>query len=441
MRPLSVSKRAAILVSGCALVVCPCVAEAQPLDEAPQRSATGETSANAQANPSANAPDVPAPSPPARAGSRAEITLNGWVEAFWQYNFNEPYNGFTAYRGFDTRHNTFTIQNIVLDTQWRYERVSGRIALQVGHQPDTYYAAEPTLSPGLGLPATGPNVWKFLREAYVSYLAPFAGGTRFEAGLFLSPVGPEGLTVKDEYNWSRSNLAFGAPFYHAGARATFRLSSVMNATVGVFNGWNNVVDNNLDKSVCAQWTYTRPDRLTASVLYFGGVERSAGATGGRGWRHLFDAYAIWQAAPWLSLTGQTLAGFETITDDTRRTDTYQGVQWWAAASVAARVRTVSWLYLAARANFFLESFEAVSNSSGILPDAIFFPTNRLLGLTATADFRPHEHISLRLEYRHDNAAQAIFFDRDNTARPGVPAAQRGLTPTQNTLTVGVTAWF
>jgi hypothetical protein len=44
--------------------------------------------------------------------------LGGYVEALYQWNFNSPSNGITNYRGFDNRHNTFTVSNIALDVQW-----------------------------------------------------------------------------------------------------------------------------------------------------------------------------------------------------------------------------------------------------------------------------------------------------------------------------------
>ena len=71
------------------------------------------------------------------------FTLSGAAEAHYQWNFNEPSNGITAWRGFDNRHNTFTVSNVMLDVQWDYEGVVGRVALQIGSTPSSYYLAEP----------------------------------------------------------------------------------------------------------------------------------------------------------------------------------------------------------------------------------------------------------------------------------------------------------
>ena len=37
----------------------------------------------------------------------ATLVLSGYVESFYQWNFNEPSNFITNFRGFDSRHNIF----------------------------------------------------------------------------------------------------------------------------------------------------------------------------------------------------------------------------------------------------------------------------------------------------------------------------------------------
>jgi len=48
-------------------------------------------------------------------------------------NFNNPSNGITNFRGFDNRHNTFSLSNVALDATWDHENLVGRLTLQVGH--------------------------------------------------------------------------------------------------------------------------------------------------------------------------------------------------------------------------------------------------------------------------------------------------------------------
>jgi len=60
--------------------------------------------------------------------------------------------------------------------------------------------------------------------------------------------------------------------------------------------------------------------------------------------------------------------------------------------------------------------------------------------TATVDVRPHDNLSVRLEYRHDQADGDIYFrgdvPRDAVTKADVPNAHQ-----QDTLTLGATAWY
>lgn len=358
------------------------------------------------------------------AAADAPFTLGGYVEADWQWNFNRPSNGITSLRGFDNRHDTFTLANVALDAQWDAANVVGRLTLQVGHTPSTYYLAEPSVPGAAAVNASGPELWKYVQQAWLGYRFERLAGLTVTAGVFLSPIGPESIAVRDDWNWSRSNLFFGLPYYHAGVRASLPLGAAWAVTVAVINGWNSVVDGNAEKSVLAQATWTKAP-FALSLLYFGGVERPAGAPEGRAWRHLFDAHLTWDATARLSLLAHVDAGFE---------PNAFGVSGWEAAALSARYAVVrERLFVALRADGFVEQVPP-----GATP--IFWPVRWVSSATATLDYRPHERVSFRLEVRHDQAAGRAYFQGavagDGVAAPYLPNAAA-----QDTLTLGATAWF
>jgi hypothetical protein len=364
---------------------------------------------------------------PSEAAPGSPFVLGGYVEAYYQWNFNDPSNGITNYRGFDNRHNSFTISNVALDAQYDDDALIGRLTLQIGSTPSTYYLAEPSLPGASGANATGPELWKYLQQAYAGYRFDVGGGLAVVAGLFLSPIGPESMAVRDNWNWSRSNLFFGLPFYHTGARATYALSEQWAVTLAGYNGWNSVVDNNEEKSVSAQVTYTHPE-LAFSALYFGGVERPEGSPEGRAWRSLLDAHVTWHATPWLSLLAHGDVGLE---------NNDFGDSSWAAGALYARLRVAEQLYLAVRGDMFFE--ETAEDATGTA-SAIFWPADWVASGTATVDYRPHERASFRLEYRHDQADDDMYFGGnvvgDGTTTPYLPNRD-----SQDTVTLGVTTWF
>ncbi|MBK8258069.1 MAG: porin [Polyangiaceae bacterium] len=356
------------------------------------------------------------------------IVLGGYAEAYYQYNTNQPQNGITNYRGFDNRSQTFTISNVALDALWDWKDLVGRLTLQIGSTPDTYYAAEPTRAGSAGANASGPQMWKYIQQAYAGYRIPLGRGLLVQAGIFLSPIGPESMAVKDNYNFSRSNLFFGLPFYHTGVRISYPLSDRWSATVAAYNGWNSVVDNNDAPSVSAQLVYTIPQKIAFSLLYFGGVERSTDAPEGTPWRHLADAHLTWYPTDRLSFIAHANAGFERNNF---------GTSAWGAGALAGRVNILPWLYGAARADIFGE--EVASNPSGQAA-SIFWPVSWVSSATATIGIEPHERVSFRLEYRHDHAADNMFFG-GNITGDGTNLPFQPNRDFQNTVTVGAVSWF
>lgn len=352
------------------------------------------------------------------------FTLGGYVEADWQWNFNRPSNGITSLRGFDNRHDSFTLANVALDAQGDAANVVGRLTLQVGHTPSTYYLAEPSVPGAVATNASGPELWKYVQQAWLGYRFERLAGLTLTAGVFLSPIGPESIAVRDDWNWSRSNLFFGLPYYHAGVRASLPLGAAWAITLGVTNGWNSVVDGNAEKSVLAQATWTKAP-FALSMLYFGGVERPTGAPEGRAWRNLFDAYLTWDATARLSLLVHADAGFE---------PNAFGVSGWEAAALSARYAVLPGrLFVAVRADGFVEQVPPGAT-------ALFWPVRWVSSATATLDYRPHERVSFRLEVRHDQAAGPAYFQGtvagDGVTTPFLPNAAA-----QDTLTLGATAWF
>jgi hypothetical protein len=372
---------------------------------------------------------APAPSEPAAPAQppEAPFTFGGYAEVNYQWNLNQPSNGLTNLRGFDNRHNTFTLSNVALDVGWDYADLIGKVTLQVGHTPSTYYLAE-TSEPGSGgANGSDAELWKYVQQAYAGYRFDVGRGLTVSAGLFLSPIGPESIVVHDNWNLSRSNLFFGLPFYHTGVRASYELSDTWSATLAGYNGWNTVVDNNDEKSISAQLTYTRPD-LAVSILYFGGVERPDGALEGRGWRNLFDAHVTWHATTWFSVLAQANSGFE---------ETDYGTSYWGAGALYARFQPLEPLFVALRGDAFAE--HVPENAAG-RASSIFWPAPWVSSATATIDFRPHERASFQLELRHDRAGGDSYFGAD-VPGDGLTTPFEPNRRTQSTLTVGATTWF
>lgn len=300
---------------------------------------------------------------------------------------------------------------------------------QIGYTPNAYYSKEAHFPGSDGTGDSGPETWKYLQQANIGWKAPVGRGLLLEAGLFLSSMGYETIAVKDNWNWSRSNGVTGLPNYQTGLKATYELSQTWAVVGGVFNGWNNVVDNNDGKTVELQVEYTRKDDLTAGFTYVGGPERSQDAKEGRPWRHLFDAWAQWDATKVFAFALEANGGFE---------KTVFGRHWWAMSGLYARAQPVEWLYLAIRGDRLWEE-RAISPSGE--SDPIFTPASNVTSFTATLDVRPVKTLSTRVEFRRDVASSEIFY-RGAVQGDGSDASPfQANARNQNTVLLGATGWF
>jgi hypothetical protein len=293
--------------------------------------------------------------------------------------------------------------------------------LQIGHTPSTYYLAEPT-APGTGsVDASSSELWKYVQTATVTVHGPSA--IDVAAGLFTSPIGIEVIPVKDNWNWSRSNLFFGLPFYHTGVQVYRALGGGWTGKLHVYNGWNTVVDNNGSPSAGVSAAYAS-DRTIAQVLYLGGIERADGAAEGNAWRHLFDAFVQHAITGEIAVAAHGDVGIEA--NDI-------GTSAWAAMAGYLRYTVSPTVYLAARGDYFYEQVPAGAS-------AIFWPVKWMASGTATLAYQPFDKISIRIEYRHDHAAGDAFFGGDVATDPMamtfIPNRDR-----QDTATLGATAWF
>jgi hypothetical protein len=230
--------------------------------------------------------------------AHAEVTVGGYVETYYQLNVRTPSNRITNFRGFDNRDRTFTIENAALDVRAERGPLTARVILQIGV-----------------------------------------------------------LAIKDNWNWSRSDLFFGLPFYHTGARVSVPLGGGWVGTLHAYAGWNSVVDNNRYPSVAAAAADTGA-KVSGQLLYFGGVERPTGAPEGTPWRNLLDAYATLTVTGALSVIGHLDGGFER---------NKLGTSGWIAGALYAKYAVTSTLYAAVRGDYFRER---VARDDGTSPAAV-----------------------------------------------------------------------
>ncbi len=376
------------------------------------------------------------------AQARFEVTPSGALELVYGVHLNDPSNGIVPYRLNDPRDRTLVLSQAVLALDASYGPLSLHVAGQVGTVGDTYYLGEP-FSPGGGtVTDTGPTNWRHLQEAYAELAT---GRVKWSAGVFLSPIGPENMVTNGGSNSSLGSEApavanatlsrglafYGLPFYHTGVRAIVDIGRGFSLRFWAINGWNSIgVDTNRVPTAVVNFQYGSP-RLTWSILAMVGPERPSGAPEGPIVRALFDSWLQWHPAPTLGFVAQLNGGVE---------PTRFGNSGWLVASLATRWHPLSWMYLAARGEYFHEWMGA--SEMGRANPIFWAGADAVASVTGTIGFRPHDHVLVRLEYRQDwSRGMPLFYRSEvmgdgSTMNPFRPNAYD-----QQTLTISTNVWF
>lgn len=391
-------------------------AETSPAPTQPAQTQPAQTQP-AETQPAPTAPPTPSPDAP-------ELTLHAWAEAYYAFNFNTPGNGINAYRIYDIQHDHIGFNNLAFDLNWKVSAVHGHTVFQFGAlAAEAYY-------PATTLPrAQQELLWRLMQEVTFGW-SPRLLGRRplsVDIGLFVAPFGVEYVEIYKNWNWSPSNLFYIAPFQMTGARLSWTFNDSLTVRAGVYSGWDRVIDDNNDARTLlmqAEWAVT--PKLFLNFEYMVGVERDRGAREGQWVRHTFDHWGELEATSRLQFRWHLFAGVE---------PNRLGTSGWVGFAAYARVKFFEWLFAATRLEVLHEAVPTGSQSLFDLRDV-----STLGEGTFTVEAVPDRHFSVRLEYRHDLANGSLFYRNnlriDRMTGEAIPNAG-----SQDTLTLGATAWF
>ena len=244
--------------------------------------------------------DPAAPAPAATQGGAAStqqdpspwrsVKFGATLEGYYQYNWNRPPDRSMVLRAYDTRSNTFGIQQaaILVDAAPDVEegrRYGLRVDLQFGQATETVQ----------GSPANEPrpNVYRNVWQAYGTYLFPVGKhGLQADFGKFASMLGYETNYAKDNQAFSRAYLFNFLPFYHSGLRLTLPVNEKVSLLYMLTNGIQQTEEFNDFKSNHVAAIVKPTAAVTWTVNYYFGQEQPDGGEPGGpdGFFRVFDTY-------------------------------------------------------------------------------------------------------------------------------------------------------
>lgn len=342
-------------------------------------------------------------SAPSASGAVAQIlgktTLSGFVDGYYGYNFNHPQGQVTPFRAFDGPTNQFSLNMIelILDrpAEASNSRLGYRLSFGYGNAMNVVNSTDPG---GLGFA-------QYLKEGYVTYLAPVGKGLQVDFGKFVTPHGAEVIETRDNWNYSRGLLfTWAIPFYHFGMRAKYAFNDKVAVTGYLVNGWNSVVDNNTGKTVGVALAWNPTKKIGIIQNYMAGPEQ-AGVNSN--WRQLSDTVVTLAATDRLSLIFNYDYGHDRVAG------LNTPVNW---SGVAGYIR-----YALGDRNALITRYEYYNDTDGFTTGT----AQHLQEVTGTFEHVIAKHLLTRLEYRHDFSNRPTYL-KGNAPMTGQDTVAAGM---------------
>jgi hypothetical protein len=331
---------------------------------------------------------------------KGKISVEGYIDAYYAFDFNQPADGNRTYFVSMSRHNEISINLAYIDVKYSSSRLRARFVPGFGSYINANYAAEPGSLKNIVEASAGIKLWP-KRNIWV------------DVGVFGSPYTNESAISKDHLAYTRSFAPEYVPYYLSGVKLTAPLSSKVNAYLYFLNGWQQIQDVNKGKSIGTQIEYRPNNFWLLNWDTYVGSETSA-VRPEFGMRYFSDVYFIYTKGRW-SATGCVYAGLQ------ERNALSDGV-WWQA-NLIGRFNLTEKLSLTGRVEYFDDpdqiQITSVTGANG------FSTASSSLG----ANIKLADNILVRFEGR-------TFFAAENQyQREGVDVKN------SNLLVSNVTIWF
>jgi Putative beta-barrel porin-2, OmpL-like. bbp2 len=331
---------------------------------------------------------------------QGKVTIEGYIDAYYTYDFNKPASGGRPYFVSMARHNEMTINLAFVDVKYSSTRLRARFVPGFGTYINANYLNEP-------------GALKNIVEANAGIKLFKGRSIWFDFGVFGSPYTNESAISKDHLAYTRSFAPEYVPYYLSGAKVSVPLSKKLNAYFYFINGWQQMQDANSGKSIGTQLEY-RPTNnwLLNWNTYIGSETTSVNPEFGT--RYFTDFFFIHSKGKW-SATGCVYIGLQ-------KRAALENATWWQA-NLIARYDMTPRLSVTARAEYFDDSNEVLTT-----------PITGVIGLSSYSgslglNSKPAENMLFRMEYRTFYSTNKVY--------------ERGNSPVKNSdlITTSVAIWF
>lgn len=331
---------------------------------------------------------------------KGKITLEGYLDVYYAYDFNKPTSGDRPYSFSMSRHNEFTINLAYIGLKFSSARLRGQFIPGFGTYMNANYAAEPVGFRNILEASAGIKLW-LNKEIWL------------DAGIFSSPYTNENPISRTNLTYTRSFASEYSPYYLSGIKLSLPVSEKLIAYLYLLNGWQQIQDVNSQKSLGTQLEYKPSDYLLINWNTYVGDERSSQQPDFRT-RFFTDVYIVYSRNKW-SATGCYYIGAQ------QRSGLSDGV-WWQI-NIIGQYNLKDNLSITGRVEYFDDPDQI--QITPITGTAGFSTYSSSLG----ANLKIDDHMLIRAEYRTFFSSQHVY------QRAGQDVNN------SNLLTGNITLWF
>ena len=266
--------------------------------------------------------------------STKTVSLEGYADIYYGYDFSKPRNGERAYFVSQNRHNEVNINLAYLSLRYNSKNLRAVFTPALGTYMNANYVNER-------------STLRHVLEATVGVRLAKNKAIWLDAGVFSSPYTTETPVSYDQMMYTRAFAPEYVPYYLSGAKLTLPVNSKLTTYFYLLNGWQQIEDVNRALSQGATIEYKPSNKLQLNLNLYTGNEQSVANPNFRR-RNLLDFFALYTPTKKWSFIASAYRGSQARKDSAGNSSSGS---WWQT-NVSGRYSMSPTHSVAARAEYF-----------------------------------------------------------------------------------------
>ena len=315
-----------------------------------------------------------------------KLSIHGFVDAYYLYDFNQPRAEVTPYQVSSNRHNEVNINLVYAAFRYNSSRIRAAFVPAFGTYMNNNYASEPQTLKNLLEANAGIKLFKN-KEIWL------------DVGVMTSPITNESPVSKDQFLYSRSMAAEYSPYFVTGAKVSIPLSAKFSTNFFLLNGWQQTVTHNSDKSVALQMEFRPTNNWLFDLnLYTGNAANNPRPDFRQ--RHFIDFYTIYQSSnKRLNASFDAYYGIQKLKD---KNGDLSESNWWNM-----NFQTLYWFH---HNHGFGARLEYLNDPSNMMVTPLYTNGFQTAGYTLAYNYKVLENCMLRFDCKYYQSKQNVFLD-------------------------------